>query len=676
MTVSRYPDWIMERALGGSTTAESPSSISSHHSWPDGREAPVARSACTVLADVAREKPSNLGGPAPCWVFLVGGAGNGKSKLARATLDELGVEPLDQGEAFARRVYRYSLGLRRGLTVVNDATIPPGDEEEFPLVADLERTIDQREDLLACVNRGVLLAEARVAPSADSSSNLQGASDVVRWLLNQDSTRHDGSLHLEEVDLEKEHRGAYRFASLLDGDTPVAHLHAVFMDQASLLEPWAPRSDVGKTSDQPLGTESWQVLPILDRQLEGDEDVPFARSLAQLGNALGGELQPDELDPVLANARSIADAAPAWCSLVRGTEIMRGAQFTYRELWALSVMSLVGPSDSLSALADHVQANSARARAQDGVDRLLALISLAQVRSHVLMFEAGRERSRPLPRGANNPRWPGTGSEAVQALRAADPLRDFGERDGKAYVDLVGRLAAIEDGGLPLRDLASVEPAITRYIAPLDLQLEQHLMEFLRDGQGDVSLEQRNEFLSWYGEYCTRLVGLARGRPAFSTACNRWQVAYLNAHKHGRLREQLKRSIMDILMPGSRDSHVARFPVLGDRVDDTIPSRGAVMVELDASRFNLMAETRGSSVVLSLVSGPAEEKAAEAILDFHLVREALSRSEGSGFTDSLPLVEPRIERTRARLVAYAISHEDPPPRYGFACPGGDVFTTI
>ena len=96
-----------------------------------------------------------------CISVLVGGAGNGKSKLASDVVSRIsGVYVGDKSE-FAKRSYEYLLENGSSLIVINDATIPPDAEIRSPLAKDIGNAISQSKHILVCVNRGVLINETQ-----------------------------------------------------------------------------------------------------------------------------------------------------------------------------------------------------------------------------------------------------------------------------------------------------------------------------------------------------------------------------------------------------------------------------------------------------------------------------------------------------------------------------------
>jgi len=122
--VANYPDWILERSFGGPMVADTPGNKPDSHHWPQGSSASAASECCDLLVDACNRKKRDK---ESVFVFLVGGAGNGKSYLANKVTNIIIGQREGEPGRFASRTYDYNLGNGGFLRVVNDATIP-GDE--------------------------------------------------------------------------------------------------------------------------------------------------------------------------------------------------------------------------------------------------------------------------------------------------------------------------------------------------------------------------------------------------------------------------------------------------------------------------------------------------------------------------------------------------------------------
>ena len=235
---------------------------------------------------------------------------------------------------------------------------------------------------------------------------------------------------------------------------------------------------------------------------------------------------------------------------MRGAEVEAGTHFTYRELWALFSHSVVGPAtrDGLEALASWVHGRLDQIKTATGEERLSALLGLGTLRTHMLLFDAGRRqtaRSSPIQEYV----WPNTVNEALRAAHLADPLRNFGPADGKETTSLAERLSWIEEGRLPGDELSKEDEDFAAYWTDLDAEIERVTRDEVDPRNDRSTLTKRNWLLSWYGRYMYRLVGLVRGWPAHCTVVDQWQTAWVEADEFQRLSSTLQEAILDIVLP-------------------------------------------------------------------------------------------------------------------------------
>lgn len=671
-----YPAWILERSFGGIRTADSPISPKADKKWPDGPSPPMASEACEALVTACNEVRAS--GDPSCMVILVGGAGNGKSKLAADTVTNVNGSLLGKRRAFAQRTYSYGLAVGGCLRVLNDATIPPEDHYDKPLVRDLTEAIKAGDHFLACINRGVLISETRSgeATGADDASKL--ASMIVRWLLSGSiEPNSGGGFSLVPVSDDGQ-QGYYAVAEAQTRGAVRIVIHVVYMDRASLLEHWSKATLTSVNYRAPLPVGPIEVMPVLSRG-DSSRAAVFEGCAREAARAYADEGEFHPLDPVGANVTSMSVDAVArgWCSLLRGAEVISGTQFTYRELWALFSHSMLGPvtSEGLGSLSSWTGDRLVEARTETGAKKLAALLGLGTLRTHMLLFDAGNGGGNQLEYLEQFP-WPNTSNEALGSVRLADPLRQFGPVDGSEHTRLAERLAEIEEGWLPGARLAKEDAAVAAYWTQLDAEIERAIKVEVAPQNDVSSLEKRNWLLGWYGRYMYRLVGLARGWSAHCSVVNEWQLAWLDAARGQKLSHELEDAILEIVAPSSGRGSETYFTFLQPRVDTGDGTVESAMVGVRRNRFDVEAGTKADRVELriSQSSGGKGPAAAVTSLDFHLLREAMARRNGHGFTDSLMLIEPRIERIRASLVTHQLSQPGDQNRFKFRS-GSDSIVT-
>lgn len=671
---TNYPAWILERSFGGLGTAVSPKSGGYTANWPDGRSSPMSREACDALEAACN---GGAGEDDPkCMVLLVGGAGNGKSKLAADTVRAIDGTFIGNERAFAQRVYRYDLKYGGHLRVINDATIPRPDRHGTPLVRDLAEAIEAGDHLLACINRGVLISETGNEGPSAADPRICLASKIANWLLSGkiEGTPVSGT-RFELID-EDSMRGHYSAATIYEDDTPRTVVHVVYMDRTSLLEHWTDFSSGPGDYRSALPTSRIDVTPILSEDRQSRETA-FEACLTGAAKTYAERTRFEALDPVGANAMSLSHQriARGWCSLMRGAEVEAGTHFTYRELWALFSHSVVGPAtrDGLETLASWVRGRLDQIKTATGEERLSALLGLGTLRTHMLLFDAGRRPTAPSSL-IQEYVWPNTVNEALNAVHLADPLRNFGPADGKETTSLAERLSWIEEGRLPGDELSEEDEDFAAYWTELDAEIERVTRDEVDPRNDRSTLAKRNWLLSWYGRYMYRLVGLVRGWPAHCTVVDQWQTAWVEADELQRLSSALQEAILDIVLPSLGGGAETFVTFMQPRVDTGDVAAERAMIALPRNRFEVRARTEGDRVQIEIVQGGHGDvpPAAVVSLDFHYLREAISRSNGHGFSDSLMLIEPRVERTRASIVAHQLSQPANRHRFKFSHRGTDV----
>lgn len=567
---------------------------------------------------------------------------------------------------FASRAYRFDLPSGGALRVVNDATIPPADGDA-DLGRDVIEALEGREHCLICANRGVLLAEARRPIPHGAPGRERAARTLVAWLLRGREVVAGAPWHTADgwmVTTESESppgRDHYAFARIEEPDAAGFDVHVVFMDRASLLEPAPDRATTGGPG------RSLEIPPLIVDPIRapalGRRQAAFLvplRSVAKHFEEDTARSWPGgRLDPVWANVRALqADAfADSWCRVMRAAEVQGGSHFTYRDLWALAILSIVGPSvpEKLAAWVSE-RAHEAE-QARDETARLRALASLAQARTHISLF--GGLRSCP-PFGAPAPPGARAVIEAMERARAADPLLDFdpGFRDDRV-VDVLDRLSQIEDGGRPGGDLAADDEAFFAAWSPLDSELEDAVAVLVDPAREDSLGVDRRAVLRWYGQYMFRLIGLATGRPAFGNVVDKWQAIMRRALRGQPLLPDVGRSLKAVVLPTRPVGGEERtyLPLLRSRVVQVAEEEEHVAIRVDPGDFRVEAPVGGDGLLLRMFRAGEDTNAAETSLDFHLLREALARAHGRGFTGSLRAVEPRLERLRARVLAIETGRE-------------------
>lgn len=637
-----YPEWLIERAFGGALVADTPGSQVTAEHWPVGASPPAAVEVCDLLLAACNDKAAASN---PVFVFLVGGAGNGKSFLAKKVTGAVDGRRVGEASKFSSRHYDYALNSGAYLRVVNDATIPPKESHESNrhLTNDVSFCIRKKAHLLACVNRGVLIAESQREPSEISSvivnSLLKSASDGA----GSDSVERQSQLYFRsEVEL---------------GNKAVAQIHVVFMDQCSLFEP-APRVQLASDSSS-IEISPHRLMPLTSdgSRLELLPGKAVIRDLldnvkASLLDGTNSDMEL-ELDPLRSNLLSLgeSEALSGLCDLIRGAEIIAGEKFSYRDFWGLASTALLGAvnrgdlcahQDTLWAQIKEIQAPGKSAQ-----DRLTAMLILSQCRTHMALFPSRVALSLLQKKDF----MASPNARALEAMALADPLLGLSDH----CLQLVReKLALIDEQIGPGQSLAEENPGFKKGWTHFDRHLEKILLDWLYDNDNPPKFKQRNEVLAWYGQYLARLFALTHGNPAFTTIVIKYSEIW-NLAAFGRgVPAELESGLRDLLFSSYGDATGETFlPIFSSRVNPVSDADigGKVVLGLRPQEYFWTHQINDAgAITVQLRAYRHQAVVAKFVLDFAMLREALAHINRAGFTEQLLDIEPRIERARANIL--------------------------
>lgn len=609
---------LQKRAFGGEDVAARPG-IEDDDWWP---RAPLLPGVGELIRDF-----TGAGGSEDLRIdFLLGGAGNGKSFAARLLGRELGLQ-CHANDQLAYRKYKTQRDGRR-VELLNDATIAPLQDYEsrqgYALACDIqewwESSAAEGVSAFCCVNRGIVIDELRsLAATGDEVGALPRA--ILAWLATPDcdvieelgATRVPTRLNLGE------HYRELHFRL----DNRLVRVSALSVDACSLLEHDGDRSRAGQLFQQVLASCRVEALsrPV---------DCPVRANVEQW-------LQKD--------------AVLAWENAMEHAEIASGRLHSYRDVWGLAALSIVGPrfspaGGSMSFL-DHVDACLGVARADDSpFKRLQAWLELSQFRVHNALFRAPVPTSREAI-----PRYPPT-TPAHHGLALVDPS-SWGFAKSKAVEEAMQDIAL---GGMPSKILLA-KGDLDGSWSVFDARLEESLVEYVgSDACPDVV---RRRLVSWYGGYLMRLVGLSSGHLGNRATVIQWkQLRDIAAKGGAQLPLEFGKAIRSLIFPQHEDAprdcilvpaFAARVEPLQSKKEGAIPR---LLEVVPHGGINLHVRKRGSRLMLECMLTGEAEVIGQLVLDFQLIREALAcREQRAGQTESSAHVEPRVERCRASSLA-------------------------
>lgn len=627
-----------QRATGGGDVAARPDQ-DVDHDLPSAKRPPGVEEGLAWLKDGLSR--TSL----PRFLFLIGGPGAGKSHATASAVEDLTlVTKVAQG--LAHRTYLYR-GAEADLVVVNDATISE-EGDRSPLVGDIDQIIkgtlkSRQTNLIACVNRGVLVEEVAELNNGSDDFSSPGAY-LVRWLSGERQLSGVSACMLENVQGTAYARSA---SLILEGELR-AHILAVFVDECSLFE-IGPSVSMKHNSVQVDRT--YKVSRLLERPHIEHDEMPAGDLINRLLAGVqdkSSRMSSRQLaaDPLSANLRSLQSLQIRnnLLTIARSAELVSSIRMTYRELWGFLIRALVGNAPQTMTpeeMRSFIVAN--QPRKSNPKEDFAALRRLSNLRIHQSIFGAGDAAQA----GEEAKRDP-----VLRLMAAVDPIRDA--LPGREPLDPAqGWCTPISDAfsshhseASPLEILLehSTGGPFEEMIGDFDKVLDKAFVALMRDET--LKDAERLRATAWYGAYLTRLYAVSHGISAF-----RYEIdTLLQVISDGHLPDQLVSPLRTLIRPkrnpqgGSNESLLPLFDSRTEPIADRVNNpKLAIRVE----DLDLTAQRAGVEHVMLEIRKDGNT-VGKMVLDFPLVREALAcMDDRAGVTDLVDMTAPRLERIRS-----------------------------
>jgi hypothetical protein len=615
---------------------------------------PLATGALEALQWFNKSIASN--DPQICsFLFLVGAPGNGKSYIAsevQRDLIEIGNRTLQKHHR--KHEFKHENGCK--VAIVNDATIPAidihGVTQQRSLISDIEGALDNREFLLANVNRGILFEELQASPEESVSRS------IVDWLSGSDHPAL-GSGWEQKAQESKDERSDDAIGSIVFVNSELdleVHVLAVRVDSYSMLETAPQVSNIGNgLASFPFMETAYRMKRFNQRTSEYCESTAAGLLLNQFFSPSHFN-EPDVhleslVDPFAANLENFRGSGfrQGFQNILRAAELVASHKLTYRELWGAISVAMIGTHAKPVEWLYENQPVS-----ESGRQRLNDLMKLASCRTHQSIFGAAQVEigvnytsvktpttvltanvdpaidaiPGELRHGSNG--WAGFVLEAFQA-----------QAEGESILSALEEL--LEERG------DSAHSSITTFDRILDKEITEAL-----NGQSQWLADHEKQFLvAWYGEYLLRFYALSHGVPAFSVEVQKLTDAWVDARREGSLEMDTERSIRTLLLPyysQDSDTKPVFLPIFNSRTEPIVNlTETPRLVLRTRDQLNLKVDTYGDSIFIELQS--AQEVVGKMSLDFALLREALTCEDNqSGQTELAESLTPRIERFRSSML--------------------------
>lgn len=628
---------LYDRATGGSSVAADPNNQLDRF-WP--------RAADAAGVDIATEwfERSKEHGEHSL-LFLVGGPGGGKSHVSSQIVSGLEeIEP--QTTSLAMRSHRYKFG-KRELLLINDATIDETERQAPTLALEIEECLASGKNLIACVNRGILVEEL----AQIQSIAMPQAAAILDWLSNADDLGKFAEIEtLAASDYLK-------FGKLFNSEGAPVKICVSFVDVCSLFER-SPKPTQTFTTGQghEVSLPDYRITKFGKRRYLAPSEQPATDLIVKAIEALvhGDELASKfKFDPVVANLENLSDfqLVNSLSTIMRSAEISTGQRFTYREVWGAIARSVIGDLSVTSNSGDlESELNRLQPQGSSPRDTFKSLQRLAGIRYHQALFGVNDGQTL-APRHQVNPVTKLT--VEVDPVRDGQPGRFSATDDVSGWINpLLDAFASSYASGSPLESVIGQvqndeNDLFVISVTKFDRQVDDAFVEYLSDKS--LKDADRNSAIRWYSTYLSRLYAVANGIPAFREQISTWVQIWL---AEPDLPLELEQKFMSMLRPRrpEADDESSYIPVFDSR---TISITGPVLQPKLAARLSdLKTQTRrrGDSVILVLSEHGKE--IAEVLLDFSLLRDALVCTvQDVGVSDLSHVNAPRLERLRASRLA-------------------------
>ncbi|MEJ6021354.1 hypothetical protein [Ramlibacter sp. PS4R-6] len=608
---------LQQRAFGGEDVAARPN-FADDAWWPTGELLPgVSELIDDALTNEGRREGLTA-------YFLLGGAGNGKSFAIRQLTARLGIE-LPTSDRLARRLHQ-AHRKDADFVLLNDATIAPLTDypktQNVALASDLtawwKRSAKKPVVAFCGVNRGILVDELKELAQTGAPIN-KLSTEVLRWLANPNYpiATHMGAplLHDDSISV----RANCHEVKMIVGGRQM-RLVALAVDASSLFEV-PPNGGPARAAAL--------ITQVVDR-------------CAPEG------AQRDRLCPIRANLEQLSGThgIDRWAAAIASAEIAAGKFFSYRDVWGLVALSVLGsrvaPDGEGGAALDIVdQLLRSVDKAQTTWDRLRNLLDLSRFRMHNALYRA------PIPRTREAEAWYPPSTPVHSGLALVDPSA-WRTRDSSA---IEAGMQSIAMGERP-SETASCRELLAGVWSPFDRALESALLAFIETDE--CSDAARRRLISWLGGYMLRLAATGSGSLGNEQAIHQWRACEQSARSNTALPIRFSEAIRALLYPNQEGSppHNVALPAFSARAEPIrmrAHGREPTLARLfDYSPIALRIVHLGVRPVIECFLAGTNTVVGQLTLDFALVRETLAcQEERAGQTESTAFVEARLERCRA-----------------------------
>ena len=583
-------------------------------------------------------------------LFLIGGAGNGKSYELARFLAELDTNLVAVNKS--KKLERIFLdeSLSPNIFIINDATIVEYENDiRHDLIYDLNKLFkaEKRTFLFANINRGVLIEDINHA-----SEESVEYSNILEWVL---ADYHSDFPNIKPISSSSKY---FKRAEIIVEESGYKYfLNAVYLDQLSLLEP-TPKLQ-GRSICDPCSLSPTTA----DYRLNGPNDSRIDSPIGILLNKLIDESNFDShescsncsaksLCPFLANVQNLRNRQfqEGFLYLLRAIETNAGQLFSYREVWDNLSLALIGRCRQ--SWIDNSQSPCEWVRAKTtNVSGEKQIFELFFQRIHTSLFPISDSNiTNSFIKDKIPQDWVVSDSNPlIERNGVVDPALATDRGWQRKIFDA---MESINYRDFP-SEICSKDKRFESVWCRIDSMVEKEIVH-----HHQTSLEIDRHLLRWFTTTLTRFWGLIDGVVNYNEVVHHF-INLKRLPEYADSSNPLNLGIMNMLTNASGTSQMNYYPLYHPRTRPLQPGSDVYnwCVGVPNNAYQISLSSDGEELWIALYSIKKRKEISKILVDFKMAKELYFNSQGEGFTDQGHQISPRLERTWAQILNSSIQAE-------------------
>jgi hypothetical protein len=585
------------------------------------------------------------------YLFLVGGAGNGKSFELSLFLKKLGSQyhNIVRGAKLKRHFLKDDGD--PNVYIINDATIvEQANGERHDLIYDLKycSSAKTRTFLFANINRGVLIEDINHAADADMEWK-----DILTWLLNPRTHKTEA---IETIDASERY---FLRGKLRNGVNEVpTFINVLYLDQLSLLEkiPGYPEKSLEDTTSLTPKVSKYQLF----RPEESRQETPLGRLLKLIVDKNNFEDHESclkcgakSLCPFISNVQNLrnSDFQIGYLYFLRSIECGSGQLFSYREAWYNLSISIIGrvrqiwlDEEANQSPCDWVRANAIGSPSK----KQLYDLFLHRIHSSLFNSEQLNVNVEYAPLLYPNDLNPSDQNVLVQRNSLSDPSKGTNRKWQSQIYE------AVESTHYRERPSENMDVAINfaDLWKNIDREIESDIVK-----QFQNNLEEYSSLLRWFTSALIRLLGFRLRNVNNGDIIDQ----FLELKRYPKFDDSnpLSRGIKNLLRR-TGDSDKNYYPIFTPRTKPVLAHQETPQwcVGVPHYYYSVELETDADDLWLKLFTVEKKTIISNVLIDFPMAIEIFNNSDGQGFSEKGHQVSPRLERAWSQIMHSALGDQE------------------